>query len=124
MWIPKYRKKALFGELRRELGPVLRDLATHKGSEIIEGTMKVDHVHILISIPPKHKVSEVVGYMKGKSAMHIARSYMGRQRNFKGQHFWARRYVSTVGLDEGVIRQYIQEQESEDHRVDQLKLFD
>ena len=125
VWIPKYRKKALFGELRRELGPVLRDLATHKGSEIIEGTMKVDHVHILISIPPKHKVSEVVGYMKGKSAMHIARSYMGRQRNFKGQHFWARGYyVSTVGLDEGVIRQYIQEQESEDHRVDQLKLFD
>ena len=125
VWIPKYRKKALFGELRRELGPVLRDLATHKGSEIVEGTMMVDHVHILISIPPKYKVSEVVGYMKGKSAMHIARSYMGRQRNFKGQHFWARGYyVSTVGLDEGVIRKYIQEQEAEDHRVDQLKLYD
>lgn len=84
-----------------------------------------DHVHILISIPPKHKVSQVVGYMKGKSAMHIARSYLRQQRNFKGQHFWAHGYyVSTVGLNEGVIRQYIQDQEGEDRRVDQLKLFD
>ena len=125
VWIPKYRKKALFGELRRELGPVLRELASHRDSEIIEGTMKVDHVHILISIPPKHKVSQVVGYIKGKSAMHIARSYMGRQRNFTGQHFWARGYyVSTVGLEETVVRQYIQEQEAEDNRVDQLKLFE
>lgn len=125
VWIPKYRKKALFGEVRRELGPVLRDLASHKESEIIEGTMMVDHVHILISIPPKESVSKVVGYIKGKSAIHIARSYLGRQRNFKGQHFWARGYyVSTVGADEAVIRKYIQEHEREDRRVDQLKLFD
>jgi putative transposase len=125
VWIPKYRRKALFGELRRELGPVLRELASHKDSEIIEGTMMVDHVHILISIPPKHKVSQVVGYIKGKSAMHIARSYLGRQRNFKGQHFWARGYyVSTVGRDEAMIRQYIEEQEAEDRRVDQLALFE
>ncbi len=125
VWIPKYRRKALFGELRREMGPVLRELASHKDSEIIEGTMMVDHVHILISIPPKHKVSQVVGYIKGKSAMHIARSYLGRQRNFKGQHFWARGYyVSTVGRDEAMIRQYIEEQEAEDRRVDQLALFE
>ena len=125
VWIPKYRRKALFGELRRELGPVLRELASHKDSEIIEGTMMVDHVHILISIPPKHKVSQVVGYIKGKSAMHIARSYLGRQRNFKGQHFWARGYyVSTVGREEAMIRQYIEEQEAEDRRVDQLALFE
>ena len=125
VWIPKYRRKALFSELRSELGPVLRELASHKDSEIIEGTMMVDHVHILISIPPKHKVSQVVGYIKGKSAMHIARSYLGRHRSFKGQHSWARGYyVSTVGRDEAMIRQYIEEQDAEDRRIDQLKLFD
>ena len=125
VWIPKYRRKVLFSELRSELGPVLRELASHKDSEIIEGTTMVDHVHILISIPPKHKVSQVVGYIKGKSAMHIARSYLGRHRNFKGQHFWARGYyVSTVGRDEAMIRQYIEEQEAEDRRVDQLTLFE
>lgn len=125
VWIPKYRKKRLFGELRRELGPVLRELASHRESEIIEGRMLVDHVHVLIRIPPKYAVSQVVGYIKGKSAIHIARNYMGRKRNFRGQHFWARGYyVSTVGIEEAVIRQYIQEQEVEDRRVDQLSLFD
>ena len=87
--------------------------------------MLSDHVHILISIPPKYAVSQVVGYIKGKSAIHIARTYMGRQRNFTGEHFWARGYyVSTVGLDEAVVRQYIQDQEAEDQRLDQLGMFD
>ena len=87
--------------------------------------MLSDHVHILISIPPKYAVSQVVGYIKGKSAIHIARNYMGRQRNFTGEHFWARGYyVSTVGLDEEVVRQYIQDQEAEDRRLDQLGMFD
>ena len=86
--------------------------------------MMSDHVHILISIPPKYAVSQVVGYIKGKSAIHIARTYMGRQRNFTGEHFWARGYyVSTVGLDEGVVRQYIQNQEDEDQRLEQLNLL-
>ena len=86
--------------------------------------MMSDHVHILISIPPKYSVSQVVGYIKGKSAIHIARTYMGRQRNFTGEHFWARgRYVSTVGLDESVVRQYIQNQEAEDQRLEQLNLL-
>jgi putative transposase len=125
VWIPKYRKKKLFGDLRRELGPVLRELAQHRESEILEGRMVVDHVHILISIPPKYAVSQVVGYIKGKSAIHIARTYMGRQRNFTGEHFWARGYyVSTVGIDEEALRQYIQNQEAEDRRLDQLGLFD
>ena len=125
VWIPKYRKKTLFGDLRRELGPVLRDLAQQRESEIEEGHLLCDHVHILIAIPPKYAVSQVVGYLKGKSAIHIARTYMGRQRNFTGEHFWARGYyVSTVGLDEEVVRQYIQNQEAEDRRLDQLGMFD
>lgn len=125
IWIPKYRKKRLFGELRRELGSVLRELASHRECEILEGHLLVDHVHMLITIPPKHAVSQVIGYIKGKSAIHIARTYMGRRRNFQGQNFWARGYyVSTVGIDEAVIREYIQNQEAEDQRLDQLNLFD
>jgi putative transposase len=123
VWIPKYRKKALFKELRQELGPVLRELAGQRECEIEEGHLLVDHVHILISIPPKHAVSQVVGYLKGKSAIWVARHY-GRKRNFSGQHFWARGYyVSTVGRDEAVIREYIRQQEAEDRRQDQLRLF-
>jgi putative transposase len=125
VWIPKYRRKKLFGELRKELGPVLRELAKQKGSEIIEGKFLVDHVHILIAIPPKYAVSQVIGYIKGKSAIHIARNYGGRRKNFTGEHFWARGYfVSTVGLDEGVVRQYIKQQEDEDRRLEQLRLFE
>jgi putative transposase len=124
VWIPKYRKKKLFEGLRKELGPVLRELARHKESEILEGRMMLDHVHMLIAIPPKYAVAQVVGYIKGKSAIHIARTYGGRQRNFTGEHFWARGYfVSTVGIDEGVIRQYIRQQEDEDRRIDQLRLL-
>lgn len=125
VWIPKYRKQKLFGDLRRELGPVLRELAQQRESVILEGHLLVEHVHILIAIPPKYAVSQVVGYIKGKSAIHIARTYMGRQRNFTGEHFWARGYyVSTVGIDEGALRTYIQNQEAEDRRLDQLGLFD
>ncbi len=125
VWIPKYRRKKLFGEIRRELGPVLRELAQRKESEVLEGTMLLDHVHMLIAIPPKYAVSQVIGYLKGKSAIHIARTFGGRQKNFTGEHFWARGYyVSTVGIDEEVIRRYIQQQEDEDRRFDQLRLFD
>ena len=124
-WIPKYRKKKIFGELRQYLGEVLRSLAKDRESEIIEGHLLPDHVHILISIPPKYSVAQVVGYMKGKSAIHIARNYMGRRRNFTGQKFWSCGYhVITVGRDEDVIRAYIKNQEKEDRRLDQLDLFD
>ena len=123
VFIPKYRKKAIYGQLRRELGEVLRKLAEHRESRIEEGHLMPDHVHMMISIPPKYSVAQVVGYIKGKSAIHIARTYAERRRNFVGQHFWARGYfVSTVGRDEAVVRKYIQDQEAEDRRIEQLKL--
>ena len=124
VFIPKYRRKALYGELRRHLGTALRTLAEQKESQIEEGHLMSDHVHMLISIPPKYAVAHVIGFIKGKSAIHIARTFMDRKRNFVGQHFWARGYfVSTVGRDEAVIRQYIRNQEAEDKRVDQLNLL-
>lgn len=124
VFIPKYRRKVLYGQLRRHLGQVFRQLAQRKESEIEEGHLRPDHVHMLITIPPKYAVSQVVGFIKGKSAIHIARNHGERSRSFSGQHFWARGYfVSTVGLDEGAIRRYIQKQEAEDQRLDQLKLY-
>jgi len=124
VFIPKNRRKALYGELRRELGSVFRELARQRESEIEEGHLMPDHVHMMISIPPKYSVSQVVGYVKGKSAIHVARVYGGKRRNFAGQNFWARGYfVSTVGRDEEVIRRYIRHQEAEDRRIDQLQLW-
>ena len=105
VFIPKNRRKTLYGELRRELGVVFRELARQRESEIEEGHLMPDHVHMMISIPPKYSVSQVVGYGKGKSAIHVARVYGGKRRNFVGQNFWARGFfVSTVGRDEEVIR--------------------
>jgi putative transposase len=123
VFIPKRRKKTIFGVLRRHLGEVFRELARHKEAEVVEGHLMPDHVHICLSIPPKIAVSSVVGYMKGKSAITIARKFMGRERNFTGEVFWARGYfVSTVGLNEEVVRAYIRQQEAEDKRYDQMKL--
>ena len=113
----------MYGQLREHLGELFRELATRKDSRIEEGHLMPDHVHMMISIPPKHAVSQVVGYIKGKSAIHLARVYGERKRNFVGQHFWARGYfVSTVGRDEAVIREYIKRQEDEDRRLDQMEL--
>ena len=124
IFIRKYRKKAIFGQIRRDLGEVLKRLAQQKESRIEEGHLMPDHVHMMISIPPKYAVSQVIGYIKGKSAIQIARRYSERKRNFVGQHFWARGYfVSTVGRDEEVIRAYIRHQEDEDRRIDQLNLM-
>ena len=123
VFIPKRRKKAIFGVLRKELGGVFRALAQQRESAVVEGHLMVDHVHICLSIPPKYSVSSVVGYIKGKSAITIARHFGGRQRNFTGEVFWARGYfVSTVGLDEEMVRAYIRNQEQEDERYDQMKL--
>ena len=123
VFIPKYRRRVIFGEVRKELGTVFHELASHRGCRIEEGHLMPDHVHMMITIPPKYSVSQVVGYIKGKSAIHIARTYAGRKRNFVGEHFWARGYfVSTVGRDEAVIRRYIRDQEKEDRRIDQLNL--
>ena len=121
---PKGRRKVLYGQIRTELGEVLRELARQKESKVEEGHLRPDHVHMLLSIPPKYAVAQVVGYIKGKSAIYLARTFGGKQRNFVGEHFWARGYfVSTVGRDEQMIRRYIQQQEAEDKRLEQLALF-
>ena len=124
VFIPKYRKKALYGEIRKRMGEMFRALAKQKECEVLEGHLMPDHVHMLISIPPKYSVAQVVGYIKGKSTIHVARTFFDHKRNFVGQHFWARGYwVSTVGHDEAAVRLYIQEQEKADQRLDQLGLF-
>ena len=124
VFIPKCRRKALYGELRRHLGEVFKKLAAQKESRIEEGHLMPDHVLMMIAIPPKYAVSQVVGYIKGKSAIHMAWVYAERRRNFVGQHFWARGYfVSTVGRDEEVIRRYIRSQELEAARLEQLNLW-
>ena len=123
VFIPKRRKKVIFGVIRKHLGKVFRELAEQKECQIVEGHLMLDHVHMCISIPPKYSVSYVVGYIKGKSAISIARGFMGKSRNFTGESFWARGYfVSTVGLDEEMVREYIRHQEKEDEHYDQLKL--
>nr|WP_294550953.1 IS200/IS605 family transposase [uncultured Rhodopila sp.] len=124
VFIPKCRRKTLYVQLRQYLGEVFRRLAEQKESRIEEGHLMPDHVHMMISIPPKYAVSQVVGFIKGKSAIHLARNYGEHRRNFVGQSFWARGYfVSTVGRDEEVIRNYIRNQEREDQRLEQMNLW-
>ncbi len=124
VFIPKRRRKTLYAALRKHLGEVFHRLAGQKESRIEEGHLMPDHVHMLISIPPKYAVSQVIGYIKGKSAIHVARVYGERKRNFVGQHFWARGYyVTTVGRDETVIREYIRTQEDADQRLDQMNMW-
>ena len=121
--IPKRRRKKIYGVLRKHLGEVFHELARQKECRIEEGHLHFDHVHMCISIPPKYAVSNVVGYIKGKSAISIARNFMGRKRNFTGESFWARGYfVSTIGLDEEAVKKYVRDQEIEDQRLEQLNL--
>jgi len=123
VFIPKRRKKKIFGALRKHLGDMFHELAKQKESKIVEGHIHLDHVHMCISIPPKYAVSQIVGYIKGKSAIGIARNLMGKKRNFTGENFWARGYfVSTVGLEEEVVLEYIRKQEKGDERLEQLSL--
>src|SRR5499426_138882 len=124
VFIPKHRRRTIYADLCPHLGEVFRKLAQQKESRIEEGHLLADDVHMLISIPPKYAVSQVVGFIKGKSAMHLARVYGEKKRNFVGQHFWARGYfVSTVGRDQELIREYIRKQEAEDTRLEQLNLW-
>jgi putative transposase len=121
IFIPKCRKKKIYGVLRHHLGEIFHGLAKQKEATIEEGHLHSDHVHMCISIPPKYAVANVVGFLKGKSAISIARN-LGRKRNFTGESFWARGYfVSTVGLDEETVREYIRNQEEEEERLDQMK---
>lgn len=125
VFTPKYRKKVLFGHIRKELKDVFHRLALQKGCKIEEGHLMLDHVHMMISIPPKHAVASIIGFMKGKSSIWVAQNIANKKQNFVGHKFWARGYyVSTVGADEKVVRAYIQNQESEDKRLDELSLFD
>ena len=110
VFISKCRRKVLYGKIRQHLGQVFHELAKQRESEIIEGHLCPKHVHIMIRIPPNYSVSEVMGYIKGKSTIRAARDFMGRHQSFKGYHFWVRGYfVSTVGIDERTVRQYIRE---------------
>mgnify|MGYP000085150360 CR=1 FL=1 len=124
VFIPKYRRKSLFGQIRKDLVRVFQDLAIQKGCRIEEGKIMSDHVHMLISIPPKYSVSNIIGYIKGKCSIYIARHYKGKKKNFAGERFWARGYfVSTVGRDEETIRKYIKEQEKADKNSEQIPLW-
>jgi putative transposase len=124
VFIPKYRRKVCYSQIYKGLSPIFVDLARHKECRIETGSLQPDHVHMLINIPPKYSVAQVIGYIKGKSAIYIARTYGKKMRNFIGEHFWARGYfVSTIGKDEDAIREYIQRQEREDQRLDQLNLM-
>jgi len=124
VFIPKYGRKVLFGEIGRDLGEIFHRLARQKESLSEEGHLMQDHVHMMISISPKYAVAQETGYIKGKSAIRVARDFMGRHRSFQGYHFWARGYfVSTVGIDEQTIREYIQNQEQNDKKSDQGRMF-
>ena len=123
VFVPKYRKRSLYGTLRRNIGKVLRELCRQHGVELVEGHAMADHVHLCLSIPPKFSVANTVGFLKGKSAIRIHREYLKRKRQFTGFHFWARGYcVSTIGLEEHVIREYIRNQEAEENRQESLGL--
>jgi putative transposase len=117
VFIPKGRKKELYGKIRKYLGPVFHELAQQKRCKIVEGHMVQDHVHMMVQIPPKYAVAEIVGYMKGKSAISVARQFGGRKRNFNGEKFWARGYaVSTVGYEKEKVRAYVKNQEQLDSK--------
>jgi putative transposase len=115
VFIPKYRRKTIYGDIRKHLGEIFHELARQKECRIVEGHLLPDHVHMCIEIPPKYAVASVVGYLKGKSAIAIARRVTQRDKNFVGQHFWARGYaVSTIGFELESVRNYIREQETVD----------
>ena len=125
VFIPKYRRKNLYGKIRKFLGPVFHELAAQRNCRILEGHMVQDHVHMMLTVPPKYSVSSVVGYLKGKSAIAVARQFGGRKQNFQGESLWARGYaVSTVGFEEEKIRNYIKQQEQLDsHGVNEEGSF-
>ena len=124
VFVPKYRKKKIYGDIRKYLGEMLHELASHKESEIEEGHLHRDHIHICISIPPKYAVSKVVGYIKGKSAIGIAKKFGGRKRNFRGGNFWTRGYyVSTIGLDEEIVKEYVKSQERKEIKEEQQSML-
>ena len=120
--VPKYRRKQMFGRLRRQIGALLRELCRQKDLELLEGKAMPDHIHMLLSVPPKYSIAMTIGYLKGKSAIRINRELMGTKGTLFGRSFWSRGYcVSTVGLDEARIREYIRNQEKLDEQHDQTE---
>ena len=123
VFTPKYRKKAIYGELRKDIREYIRTLCKYKGVEIIEGHMMIDHVHLLLSIPPKMSVSSLMGYLKGKSALMIFDNHANLKYKYGNRKFWAEGYyVSTVGLNESTIKKYIAEQDKHDIALDKLSV--
>lgn len=123
VFTPKYRRKAIYGQYKKSIGQILRQLCNYKGVEIIEGHLMIDHIHMLVSIPPKYSVSQFMGYLKGKSSLMIFDRHANLKYKFGNRHFWAEGYyVSTVGLNEATIKKYIQEQESHDIAMDKLNM--
>ena len=122
--VPKYRKRRLYGTVRSRVRDILADLCRQRGVEILEGHVKSDHVHMCLSVPPKYSIAYLIGFLKGKSAVRIHRNVLGARR-LPGLHFWSRGYcVSTVGLDEQTVRQYIREQEDLDRQQTELEMGD
>ena len=116
IFVPKKRKKILYGKIRKELAKILHELAKQKESQITEGNLSIDHVHMCVEIPPKYAVASIIGFLKGKSAIAVARM-QGKDRNYTGANFWARGYaVSTIGFDEEIVKKYIREQNEEDDK--------
>ena len=119
VWIPKCRRKVIYGKLRIDIGRILRKLCEYKGIKILEAQACSDHIHMCLAIPPKYSVSSILGYLKGKSAILVFERHSRIRQNFRGHKFWARGYyVSTVGLDEARVRHYIREQEENDRLED------
>lgn len=123
VFTPKYRRKAIYGQYREDLREIIKTLCTYKGVEIIEGHMMLDHVHLLVSIPPKISVSSFMGYLKGKSALMMFDKHANLKYKYGNRHFWAEGYyVTTVGLNEGTIKKYIEDQEKHDIALDKLSV--
>ena len=123
IWIPKYRRKVIYGKYRQVIGQIIRQLCEYKGIEIVEANACVDHIHMLVKIPPKYSVSSIMGYLKGKSALMIFDRFANLKYKFGNRHFWAKGYyVSTVGLNEATIKKYIREQENSDKVIDKVSV--
>ena len=123
VFTPKYRRKKIYNQIRKDIGEIMHELCKYKGVEIIEGHVMPDHVHMLLSIPPKYSVSSVMGYLKGKSALMIFERHANLKYKYGNRHFWCEGYyVSTVGLNEETIKKYIAEQEQRDQAVDRLSV--
>ena len=125
VWCPKYRFRILKGDIGKSVREILKQLCKWKGIEIIAGNVQADHIHLVLTIPPKHSVSDLVGFLKGKSAIKVFDMHPELKRRYWGRHFWAKGYcVSTVGLDEEEIKKYVKSQLNKDKNIDQLKLFE